>query len=244
MKAMLKELRRVIPDFHSHIPLCEIGAWGSPKALRLDIQSTSEAAYQRAFFRQRSTRISGSTDAPIDITWLDIEVPVVPGNTGRRHALDMIGAVDGTPSVIAELKGVNGTSPFNAIQEVLSYGCRAREHYKQLMSHPRATSSLGDIEISKYWPTYDGKYLIVGAPEQYWVKWKAHWELVLAVGSKWFVQSGLRGHRLIFAAFPAVDFKKQKARQRLYTPAAAENHWSVISEVHCPASANTNDPLV
>lgn len=236
MKSVLAELRRVIPDFHNPVSRGESGTQGNPGALNLLIQDTSEKAYQRAFFLHGESRIVGTSEAngSIVVKWLDIEVPVVHGAAPRRLSLDLIGAVDGKASVIAELKAEDGTSPFHAVQEVLSYGCRAKENHKHLTSHTSYINNEQEHPIASYWPTYEGKYLVVGGPEEYWAKWQGYWDLILAVSTKWLVNSGLTGHRLMFVSFPSTDFREQKTSLEKYTPRVGESRWTLLFETHYP----------
>lgn len=232
MRAWLEKAHWLLPNFESFVRPAG-GNPGQPGPLNLAIQRTSEAAYQRAFFLQRATKVSGSLCGCFQIDWLDIEVPVVGGVDPRRPSLDMIGEVNGTPCVIAELKDVGGTSPFDAIQEVLSYGCSTRDNHLALTGHPGWTSDSERGDIPEYWSRYKGKYLVVGGPYRYWETWKSHWALIWAAGAKWLVESGLSGHRLIFVAFPEVDFSAQKGEKDRYAPRLENDDiWTVLSEAH------------
>jgi hypothetical protein len=236
MKELLKELRDVIPEFQNIASTCDDGTFGNPKSPTFSIKDAKEKAYQRAYHSQDSTEIIGTLEGNgrIHVTWLDIEVPVVPGTKARRPSLDMIGQVAGVPSLIVELKAAGGTSPFHAIQEVLSYAHRVVENQGQLKSHKTWRKGAQEIPIPPYWPHYQGKYLVIAGPNDYWAKWKSEWDLILAVGTMWFAKSGLQGYRLILASFPGVDFKKQRGASERYTPRIKDNRWTVMYEVHIP----------
>ena len=235
MKEWLTQASHVLPKFGNFVPRTDDKP-GVPNPLPLSIGDTGEKAFQRAFFLQRKTTVLGSSAGPIAIEWLDIETAVVNGPASRRPCLDMIGAIHGTPCVIAELKAAGGTSPFDAIQEVLSYGCSARDNHSALTSHPGWASKEECGDIPHFWPRYEGKYLMVGGPNEYWEKWKDQWGLVVAAGTKWLVDSGLVGHQLIFVAFPQVDFRTQKGESETYTPRVGQDcSWTVLFEAHASA---------
>jgi hypothetical protein len=235
MKTWLEKADHLLPSFVNLVSQVD-GKTGSPGELDLRITDTNEKAYQRAFFRPKPTEVSGSSSGTIKIDWLDIEVPVVGGAAPRRPCLDMIGAVDGKPCLIAELKDEGGKSPFYAVQEVLSYACRARDNHLTLTSHSSWTSDNGHGVIDEYWRHYEGKYLIVGGPDGYWKTWIAQWNLIVAVGSKWLVDSGLVGHRLLFVSFPEIDFLEQKPTDDKYTPSVPGSAtWTVLFEAHANA---------
>jgi hypothetical protein len=229
MNEWLEKAGHILPGFQKPVWQAD-GNAPNHGSLNLSIQRTSEEAYQRAFFLQGTTKVSGVTGVSsgfLEINWLDIEVTVVRGE--RR--LDMIGAVGKTPCVVAELKNTNGASPFEAIQKVLSYACIVRGNKATLTSHPSWKTDLENGDIPEYWPGYNGKYLVVGGPKGYWEMWKDHWGLIVAAGTKWLVESGLVGYRLILVEFPDIDFESQRGETATYTPrVASEVVWTALFE--------------
>jgi hypothetical protein len=230
MIAILSEMRVALPDFQSvvtHEHLCRLN---NPAPLSLEIADTGEKAYQRAFFLARSTRIRGSREGIIDAAWLDIEVPVVNNNSPRRPCLDMIGHVQGTPSMIVELKKAGGQSPFHAIREVISYAQCAQNNHLSLKSHPKFMASGKSGIIPEYWPEYKGKYLVVGGPDLYWNRWMPHLDVIAAAGVKWLRNSSLHGHHLMFVTYPSENFEEQKGSDTKYTPQPLTSDWAVFFE--------------
>jgi hypothetical protein len=235
MREWLERSGKLLPNFQKPVvqkPVVQAGVKeSSPDPLDLSIQRTTEEAYQRAFFLQGSTKISGAIGGSVQINWLDIEVTLVGGDSPRR--LDMIGAVGDDSYVVVELKAAKGASPFEAIQKVLSYACSVRGNELTLASHPSWTtdSDRGDIPDYSSNTKYKGKYLVVGGPKGYWADWKDHWGLIFAAGTKWLVESGLVGYRLIFVEFPDIDFKGQKGDRATYTPRVdSEVVWTALFE--------------
>ena len=99
-----------------------------PKKFTEDVHPNNkgETAYQRAIFSGKNTR--SSLENTGDVTWLDIEIPVVFGKASRRSSLDLIGrANQNNKLVLCELKYANpktsykSNNPTYALLELLIY---------------------------------------------------------------------------------------------------------------------------
>lgn len=66
---------------------------------QVNCKNKGETAYQRAIILSGQSKIEGWGDAK----WLDIELPVIFGDSSRRRSLDLIGHV-GDKKVLVELK--------------------------------------------------------------------------------------------------------------------------------------------
>ncbi len=188
---------------------------------------TGENAYHRAFLKKKYAKLELKNVPTITLHWLDIEVPVVLSESSRKPCLDMIGKINGSSFVIAELKVKRGTSPFDAIRELLFYAIHAKENNKngkKLESHKNIISKNGTKSpILSYWENYsDAKYLIVAAPNDYWDIWLDHKdkleEIAGWIKSKW-------QYELRFVRFELEEFEKQTSKGKAYEP---EYHKDVV----------------
>jgi hypothetical protein len=148
----------------------------SPKKPELKIAGTGETALQRAIFAGQSSTLKWSNGQEDTITWLDFELPVVPGGSARGRCIDLVGNYKGIPT-IAELKfAKEGTPPEFAVLQVLIYYYHIMVYSKLLSTHHHK----GDSFVPFDWTTICGSSntLLVLANESYWDYWKKrkNWE--------------------------------------------------------------------
>lgn len=140
------------------------------------IKATTEVALEKAMFLLGKSRRGSEND---EIEWLDMELPVSPGNTNR---LDLIGRLKKKGSfVICELKYGNSFNPSNdpvyAADEVVKYFelIRNNMHFVKDQHH-YVENADGIIGKEFDWEKVTDKNteLIVVANAAYWAYWIAH----------------------------------------------------------------------
>lgn len=98
----------------------------NPDKISFEISSTGETAYQRAILKSEKTLLKFKKGNSFEtIQWMDGELPIVLNENPRRPSIDLIGSLDGIPT-ICELKFANSTnsdSPVYATIELLTYYC-------------------------------------------------------------------------------------------------------------------------
>lgn len=196
----------------------------NPGDVAREIQSTSEAAVQRAFFFQETTKVGDGR-----IRWLDAEVPVCPGRNARRRAMDLFGywisesMADNNRPVVAELKFSTakspgaGSPPF-ALFEALAYGAslfvNRRSNDGNLKGHGQS------LDVSVF------PDLVVAANRAYWVSWreKLSEDISLLFDLSRELESILsesfkaKPPKIFWAWFADIDFEQQKGDSERYTP--------------------------
>jgi len=204
----INNIRRFFLDeIEAKVPRNVKGRFSEPGPLLLKLAGTSENAYKYAFLKGKQAQINFVNGKSIKLDWLDMEVPVMPGENPRRRCLDLIGKTrEGNKAdfVIAELKKEGGDSPFYAAYEAIFYALSVKNNTKELVHHP----SFDGAPIENYWKYYKNcKYLIVAATNKYWEMWKDHLNKLKDISS--WVENKYK-YKLIYAEFNKVDFKTQK----------------------------------
>jgi hypothetical protein len=202
---------------------------GKPKLTK--IKATTEVAFQRAIYNGISSKLNENTE----VNWIDIEIPVVLGEKGRRHCIDMIGTTsDKNNLVLCELKYSGKTksedSPTYAIFELLIYYYFLRCNFKNLDSH----NVYHKLETTKNfsWEGYlssDIPKLVIAANNSYWEFW---------FGKKRINKSDLLKDVIEFEKEFGVkielfetsndEFRNQKGDSIDYEPKVISNVWTKI----------------
>lgn len=140
------------------------------------IKATTEVALEKALFLLEKSKRGSEND---EIEWLDMELPVAPGNTNR---LDLIGRLKKKGNfVICELKFGNSKKPSNnpiyAADEVVKYYeliCQNMSFVKD--QHHYVENEDGIVGKEFDWEKVDNKKteLIVVANAAYWAYWIGH----------------------------------------------------------------------
>lgn len=146
------------------------------KEFQTTIEATTEVALQRAMFILGSSKRGLKDD---EIEWLDMEIPVVPGNARR---LDLIGRYKKSKEfVICELKYGNSlkrsNSPQYAADEVVRYYELIKRNYAFVKNKhhyvPNEDQYVGKVFDWKDVISRNTK-LIVVANAAYWAYWLGH----------------------------------------------------------------------
>ena len=146
------------------------------KAFQTTIEATTEVALQRAMFILGSSKRGLKDD---EIEWLDMEIPVVPGNARR---LDLIGQYKKSKEfVICELKYGNSfkrsNSPQYAADEVVRYYELIKRNIAFVNNKHHYVPN-EDQYVGKKFDWKDvisrGTKLIVVANAAYWTHWLGH----------------------------------------------------------------------
>lgn len=201
------------------------------KDIEPQLTATTETAYERAFFLhsrgdEKCTVLQRTDTTIMKIKWLDMEVPVARVERSDKR-FDMVGIFDGN-YILAELKDVNGNSPFDATFEVLEYACLIRRIIK---SNKRLPIYHGDRDYWAEGPYQDCKYLIVGAPKSYWMCWSLYIDELHRLAT-WISEENKYG--VIFASFEDEQFVDQKnekgGKGSSYTPELKINKGVIWTE--------------
>lgn len=135
-------------------------------SLKVNQKNTGETAAQRAIYNAEYAKIADGRN----ITWIDIELPVVFSGKGRRPCLDIIGKDDDENYYLVELKyGKTGNNPIYALLELLCYYLIIGKNASELNAYKVWRP---DSKFS--WDSFgnDKTILIVAANEEYWAKYK------------------------------------------------------------------------
>lgn len=184
----------------------------------IDIKSTTETAFQRAIFFNKTTKLDFNTT----IEWLDMELPVnVPRTTGRGNCVDLIGRiVNSSKYVICELKFGKkiGDTPKSAAKELMGYFEAIKSNHKELDS-----KNLHHINGTKFsWKDLakEDTMLIIASNTECWSHWLGPRRL--SIPEEVYCYS---------VDVPANHFKLQKesAKGEKYTPSMDVENWDIIS---------------
>ncbi len=179
------------------------------------INSTTETAFQRAIFWNGETIRGKKTK----IKWLDIELPVIPGDKSRRSSIDLIGK-SGNRYVICELKfGKNSKTecPDVAVKQLKGYYEQIKHNCDDLDktdTHHKGCTSFKWKDLA-----FKKPILCVAANASYWAYWLGHRKTDI---------SKLKGVEFYSVDIPADTFKLQKGNQDKYTPKIETNSWDIL----------------
>ncbi|MDP2947070.1 MAG: hypothetical protein Q8N88_03060 [Nanoarchaeota archaeon] len=91
-----------------------------PKTMSFEISSTGENAYQRAILKSEKTLLDfKNNDGFETVQWIDGELPIVFNKNPRRPSIDLIGSLDGIPT-LCELKFAKSTNSDSPVYAVLT----------------------------------------------------------------------------------------------------------------------------
>lgn len=192
------------------------------------IKDTSEKAFQRAILLEGKTTID---DSKTEITWYDIELPVVLNRNSRRSCIDLIG-FDTTRFVLVELKFNNKSdSPISATRELLEYYrliCKNADLLDKYSIHHKNNVCKKN---SWQWNSIvkSNPLLIIAANESYWNHWKKnHLDFKVQFNQieSWSTELGID---IALYSIKDCDFKSQRINDQPYTPRLIENYpWNKI----------------
>lgn len=204
----------------------------NPKEMSFEISSTGETAYQRAILKSKKTFLDLKNNNDFEtVEWMDGELPIVLNKNPRRAAIDLIGSLDGTPT-ICELKFTNSKSldsPYYAVIELLTYYCFIQFNADFLDKYNVYHKNLNHLKwdvITKNSFTR----LIVCANKLYWDKWLKKIDKTTLQNQvcQWGVH--LDTNISLFQS-EDFDFKFQKGNKEKYTPSIPEKSiWKIIKE--------------
>lgn len=189
-----------------------------------EIRSTGETAYQRAIFQSGKTTLNTLSE----VSWRDLELPVLFSKNSRRRCVDLIGTSDENVPVLCELKFAsqigNSGSPIYAAIELLIYYYLIQDNYQELDAKKVFRGNLRSFR----WEDFNlSSIFIVGANEKYWRFWQKRYEK-----RKNEVESWLNSLPLIIRFFSSanINFKEQKGTQKQYTPSlSGKTDWTEVS---------------
>ena len=205
----------------------------NPGPVEFCITDIKEKAYQRAFYKNGTTALVKPCGSSLVIKWLDLEVPVALTGLSRNPSLDLIGKIEGEYAIVELKKEMPSHTPFFALQEVVMYALSVKKNNRNgrhLKYHEKITTTNGRaaVEPGNYWANYqDCKYLIIAAPETYWLEWKGYVEILKEIVG-WINEE--YKYDIFFAKFNEVNFRAQKEPGSSYWPCLEEgdNKWYVV----------------
>lgn len=215
----------------------------NPGFVSWEIEDIGEKAAQRAFFRQNRIRFSDHS-----IEWIDLEIPVQPGEKARRCCIDLRGieAKVNRP-ILVEMKFANNksprgaNSPLYALAEGLFYCASAWLYSSELEGICHRDEDISQRAKDKTYSVFP--HLIVAANKMYWLNWCKKlgdqiFPNLFSLGER--IQSSLPdGAWIKFASFPDIDFADQKSNhgkknqkgEIVYKPfvSEGENQWDELT---------------
>lgn len=144
----------------------------NPGELDFNIRDTSEKALQRCLLLQTINGNSPRFGSSI-INWIDLELPVILSNNGRRPSIDLVGRDENGTLVLCEVKFNNTIdSPHDAECEILNYVAEILLHYKELDENEIHHSNMNHMEFR--WEEIIEKKprVMIIADRGYWQRWQ------------------------------------------------------------------------
>ncbi len=170
----------------------------------------SETGYQRKILRSLVSIIGKE-----QVSWCDIEIPVVFGNYPRRPCLDLLGHVNGNKLVICELKyGLNGDNPLIAGAQILFYYFMILSNLDNFrVNNILHTNAINPENIHwEYSEDNDRIEILVAANQNYWEQY---------AGENWFRNQNERHSRTailnIFEGFGVKFYQAQENSDKTFT---------------------------
>ena len=201
----------------------------SPKNISFEISSTGETAYQRAILKSQKTFLNFKRENGFEtVEWMDGELPMIFNKNPRRPSIDLVGSLDGIPT-LCELKFANSRtsdSPVYAAIELLTYYCFIQFNAdildKYEVFHKNLTPFKWRVFSKNGFPR-----LIVCANKSYWDAWFARYDKATLIKQvfNWGVELDTNINLFQSEDF---DFKYQKGEGK-YTPKIPSNGiWEII----------------
>lgn len=193
-------------------------------------KNRGETAFQRALCNAGKANVLCLSGAKEEITWKDIELPVVFSGKGRRPCIDLIGHSNLFGTFLCELKcyikesgGAGNLPDYAILQSVLYYGIVANNHLeldKQEIYRMPPQFLWKDVVESKH-------VMILGNPNA-WNKGlkKENSRRILALLSKIYCQLGIT---VIFCTLDDPFFSQNKIVKGRYAP-----EFQLAAEASCP----------
>jgi len=202
----------------------------NPKKMSFEITSTGETAYQRAILKSKKNYLDFKKGNDFEtVEWIDGELPIVLNKNPRRAAIDLIGSLEGVPT-ICELKFGNtakSDSPYYAAVELLTYYCFIQFNADYLdkynVNHKNLNCFKWDDITRNSFPR-----LIVCANKLYWDEWFKKIDLTTLRNQvfQWGVHLDTKINLFQTEDF---DFKLQKGDKKKYTPSIPDNSiWKIV----------------
>lgn len=202
--------------------------------MSFDIKSTGETAYQRAILKVKNLLDFKENKSFETVEWIDGELPIVLNENRRRIAIDLIGLLNGKPTICelkykkSSKKSSNSNSPVYAAIELLTYYCfiqfNAEALDKYSVNHKNLKSFKWNVITGNRFP-----HLIVCANESYWDSWFRKYnkkELINKV-HKWGKQLDIS-----ISLFQSEDFDFELQRvgnKDKYTPSIPDKSiWKIV----------------
>lgn len=166
-------------------------------------KDVGEKAYQRAIFPERTQLgLLG------EVTWNDLELPVVFNKKSRRTSVDLIGKSDTNVPVLCELKFATKTNysntPLYAVIELLFYYYLIQANHKELNNKEVFHKNGNRFDWSEF---NQNSILIVAANKEYWEYWKGDYEKQKIDIKSWINSLTLK---IQLFSFDNINFKEQK----------------------------------
>jgi hypothetical protein len=192
------------------------------------IADVGEKAFQRAILTHKDDSVLFfDENGNINVTWYDLELPVVLNKNSRRSCIDLIGQEKKGLKrfVLCELKFNNEKdTPISAVQELLGY-------YRLILKN---ASNLDHFSIhhkneicKKFiweWSSILIKvpFLVVAANEKYWLFWERKIDLKEQIKqiNLWSIELGID---IILYKIKDCDFVRQKSSMATYKPELETN---------------------
>lgn len=194
------------------------------------IKDVGEKALQRGILFGKSTLLDyGSLKPSESVNWIDIEVPVVLSNNGRRPSIDMIG-LSKDKLILSEIKYNNKKdSPIYAVFELLIYYYFIRYNYEKLDKENVFHKS--EITKNFKWENYlknSVPLLLVTANTSYWQYWfNNKINRVDLLKEILIIENKLQIEIQLFITEDE-NFSEQKGNNDTYTPKLKSNIWTKI----------------
>lgn len=194
--------------------------------LEVDPKNTGETAAQRAIYNSKYAEIPDGKN----ITWIDMELPVVLSNNPRRRCLDIIGKDDNDNYYLVELKyGKNGDNPIYALLELLCYHLIIKDNFNEL-DKKKVWHSNKNKDYKFSWQSFgsDKTILAVAANKEYWEKYREKSSYSLTKNKSFFdrIKSEMKV-KIQFFSFANLIEPVESAEK--YSPSLENNRWEEIS---------------
>ena len=202
----------------------------NPKAISFEINSTGETAYQRGILKSEKTLLKFNKDNRFEtVHWMDGELPIVLNKNPRRSSIDLIGSLEGFPT-ICELKfaySTNSDSPVYAAIELLTYYCFIQFNADFLDKYNVFHKNLKPFKWNVI--TKNGiSRLLVCANKSYWDAWLTKFDKA-KLSNEVFDWGIHLGTNIQLFQSDDFNFKSQKGEGK-YTPSIPINNiWENIN---------------
>ena len=188
---------------------------------KMKISDTAENALQRAIWRCKTSKVDGTT-----ITWIDIEIPVIPLKKRGGKRIDLLGIDDNGRYVICELKFNNTkNSPHDVVEQINGYQKEIikPDNASRIQNHKQARLTVNWKKVAD-----KSTRKIIAANEGYWEYWKER----KYIGRKDGIPSDIECYEL---PIKPNHFKNQKGENKTYEPKLEddkENRWKQRTSVN------------